>query len=656
MGEALLLAVAVVVAVIFLGILAMIVKCYRKVEQGTALVRTGLGGPQVSFSGKIVLPIIHRFEILDISVKRIEISRAGEEGLICRDNMRADIKVVFFVRVNNTAQDVLKVAQSLGCERASLQASLVELFDAKFSEALKTIGKQFDFVELYNERERFKEQIINMIGTDLNGYILEDVAIDFLEQTPLESLNPNNILDAEGIKKITDLTAKQQILSNNIRREKEKIIRKQDVEAREAILELERQQAEAEAKQKREIESLTAREEAETAKIRQEEKLRSERARIITEEEIKIAEENKDRQILIARKNKERADVMETERVEKDRLIELTERERIVSLAQIERDKAIEIEKKAIQDTIRERVIVERAVVEEQEKIKDTEAFAQADRQQKVAVTLAEQKAEEERRHLIITAEGRKVAAEHDAAERLIKAEAERDASKKETEAKKMLAEAVTAEAAAKGLAEVQVMEAKASAIKKEGEVAAEVMRLKYASEAQGIHEKAEAMKLFDGVGREHEEFKLRLEKEKDIDLAAMEVQKSVAREQAQIIAEALKSARIDIVGGEAVFFDRIVNAITTGKQIDRAVENSQVLGRARETFLSGDSDNFKEQLGNFISAFGIGSEDIKNLSIAALIGKMLALSKDDATGKTLNRMLDVANEKGLGNLKVSSF
>jgi len=36
---------------------------------------------------------------MDISVKTIEIARTGREGLICRDNIRADIKVTFFVRV-----------------------------------------------------------------------------------------------------------------------------------------------------------------------------------------------------------------------------------------------------------------------------------------------------------------------------------------------------------------------------------------------------------------------------------------------------------------------------------------------------------------------------------------------------------------------------
>ena len=187
---------------------------YRKVGPEEAVVRSGMGGlTAVSGGGIWVVPIFHRAEMMDLSVKRIEIARQGEAGLICRDNIRADIEVAFFVRVNNTIEDILMVAQSLGCRRASERQGLIELFDAKFSEALKTVGKHFDFVELYNERDKFKAEILNVIGTDLNGYVLDDCAIDFLEQTPLEKMKLDNILDAEGIKKITDLTAKEHMCS-----------------------------------------------------------------------------------------------------------------------------------------------------------------------------------------------------------------------------------------------------------------------------------------------------------------------------------------------------------------------------------------------------------------------------------------------------------
>jgi uncharacterized membrane protein YqiK len=49
---------------------------------------------------------------MDISLKTIEIDRRGQEGLICKDNIWADIKVAFFVRVNKSPEDVIRVAQA----------------------------------------------------------------------------------------------------------------------------------------------------------------------------------------------------------------------------------------------------------------------------------------------------------------------------------------------------------------------------------------------------------------------------------------------------------------------------------------------------------------------------------------------------------------
>ncbi len=429
-----------VVAVVFIIIVAtliMIVKLYQKVDQGTALVRNGMGGTRVSFSGMIVWPVIHRGERMDISVKRIEIYRHGEEGLICKDNIRADIKVAFFVRVNKTDTDVKNVAQLLGCRRASAEDSLRELFDAKFSEALKTVGKKFNFVALYELREDFRDEIKRVIGTDLNGYVLDDCAIDYLEQTPLEKLNQDNVLDAEGIKKITDLTSQEQVKANLIRRQKEMVITKQNVEARETILELQRQQAEAEEKQAREISEVRSRQRAEAEIVSQQQRQRSEQARISAEEEIQIADENKDRQIIVAQKSKERTEAVETVRVGKDRDLEATEADKLVTLAQIAKDKAVEVEKKNIQDVIRERVMVERSVAEEEEKIKDTREFAGADRLKQVAVTQAEAEAQQHLVKQVKAADAEKQAAELQAAQMIIEADAERTAAEKETDARR---------------------------------------------------------------------------------------------------------------------------------------------------------------------------------------------------------------------------
>ena len=246
-------AVLVVLGVLLLGFLAIVARMYQKAVQGEALVRTGMGDTKVSFSGILIVPILHKLEVMDIKLKTIIIARAGAEGLVCKDNMRADVKVNFFVRVNKTHDDVVNVAQSIGAHRASDPQALEALFDAKFSEALKTVGKHFDFIELYNSREQFKQEILRIIGTDLNGYVLDDCAIDYLEQTPLQALNQDNILDAEGIKKIIALTSEQKIQANQIQRDQQKTIKKQDVEAQETILQLEKQLIENQEKQKREI-------------------------------------------------------------------------------------------------------------------------------------------------------------------------------------------------------------------------------------------------------------------------------------------------------------------------------------------------------------------------------------------------------------------
>lgn len=680
-----LLITMIAIIVVIVGLLVWIISMYKKIIQGKVIVRTGAGGTKVFYNAGLVVPVLHKMEIMDISVKKLDVERTGVNGLICKDNIRADIKVTFFIKINKSTTDIINVAQTIGCERASEVEVLRTLFDAKFSEALKTVGKKFDFIELYEARSEFRAEIIAIIGTDLNGYILDDCAIDDLEQTPLSFLKSDNILDSEGIKKIIELTAAQNIKSNLIRRDEEKTIRKQDVEAKEAILALDRQLAEKEEQQKREIANIKSREEAEIMKVSEEERLKSETARINTTEKVAVAEENKDRLVIVALKNKERTEAVETERVEKDRALEQTERERIVTLAQIEKDKAVEIERKNIQDVIRDRVILEKGVVQEQENMKDIEAFKTADREKKVAITLAEKSSEELYIKRIRAAEAEKEAAKQKAEEINIDAEAQMIASEKEAQARKILAEAKAKEDATVGLSEAQVMHAKADANERQGIVdavvvekmalaeavgmkakaeaskelgfaEASVIREKALAEATGIEEKANAMKKLDGVGKEHEEFKLRLNKELQVDLAHINIQKDIADAQASVIGEALKAAKIDIVGGETMFFDQIVGQITRAKGFDRLVNSSENITEIKEAILGDgtmDSGNLMERIKVFTDKYGISSEDIKNLTISGLLIELQNRSNDESEQGLFSNLMSMAKNLGLTNKKL---
>ncbi|WP_425422411.1 flotillin family protein [Phaeodactylibacter xiamenensis] len=685
---------------VIFGLIVMLISWYKKVPQGKAIIRTGVGGTKVAIeNGIIVVPGIQMYEVMDLSVRTIEISRMKEDGLICKDNIRADTKVVFFVRINKEVADIKKVAQSIGCQRASDTATLRELFEAKFSEAIKTVGKRFDFVELYDSREKFNSEIQNAIGLNLNGYILEDASIDYLEQTDISYLKENNILDAEGIKKITELTAQQKVKANFIRREEEKTITEQNAEAKEAILEYERQLIEKEERQKREIANIKAREAAEIAKINEEERLRSEMVRIKTEEELQVAEENRMRQVIVALKNKERTEAIEQERVEKDRMLERTEREKIVTLAEIEKQRAVEEEKKNIQDVIRDRIMVEKKVVEQEEVIKDTKVLAEAERLRKKEVIQAQAKGEATVIEQQKLAEAAKLAAEINAEKLLIDAEAEKNAAEKEAEARKIQAEATAAEEATIGLSEAQVIEAKAKAKELEGKLEASVMErkaqaeaigieakaealrkqgraeaevadekgqaearvleLKFAAEAKGIEQKANAMKELDGVGREHEEFKLRLETEKEIQLANINVSKDIANAQAGVLGEAMKHANIDIVGGEMQFVNSILNSVQRGKSIDGLLNNSSHLNSLSQNLLSsasGNGEGLLPQLGNLIRRAGLTMDDIKDLTLTALLLRLGEQSGTVEEKSLLKRLTAKVEELGLGALSAGQL
>ncbi|MET9350776.1 SPFH domain-containing protein [Streptomyces termitum] len=636
----------VLIAVLLIAAVATVLalgRLFRKVEQGKALIVSKMRKVDVTFTGQVVLPVLHKAEVMDISVKTIEISRTGRDGLICRDNIRADIRISFFVRVNKTVEDVIKVAQAIGTARASDQATLQELFNAKFSEALKSVGKQMDFTDLYTKREELRFRIIELIGIDLNGYSLEDAAIDHLEQTPLAQLDAGNILDAQGIRKITELTAAENVRTNELRRNEEKEITRQDVDAREAILELERRQADAEIKQKREIETVRAREEAETAKVVEEERLRAQSAFLRTEEQLGVQRENQAREVAVAQKNRERVIAVENERIEKDRVLEVIARDRETGLTRISAEKELEAERREIAEVIRERVAVDRTVAEQEESIKRLRAVEEAERERQALVIAAEAQAQERLVKDIKAAEAAEQAAVHRAAEELTLAEARIKAADLDARARIRLAEGAQAEAAAEGLAAAQVREREADAIEKAGRAEADATEArlraeaeglrakalaeataigeKLKAEAEGLHQKAVAVAVFDEASRTHEEYRLRLEAEKDIRLAGLDVQRQVAEAQATVLATGLENADINIVGGESVFLDRLVGSVSLGRSVDGFVEHSDTARALAGPWLNGERP-FTDDLTRVLSS--LSTADVQNLSVSTLLAKVM--------------------------------
>lgn len=671
------IALLIVVVLAFLAFVTLytVTRLYRKVQQGQALIISKARSIDVTFTGGMVVPVIHKAEYMDIGVKVVEVEKMGMEGLICKDNIRADIRVSFYVRVNPTAEDVRKVAQLVGCQSASDPAKLVELFSAKFAEALKTAGKRMDFVELYELRDQFRTGVIDVIGNDLNGYMLDDVAIEYLEQTPMERLDPSNVLDAEGIKKITDITSRESIQANSFRREAEKQIKAKDVETQQAIFEMDRQEKAAEYRAEREIATTKAREESLTRQVEAEERLKFEQARLKSDEQIGVQNENVQREVMVAAKARERVLAAEAEKVEKARQLEMVARE----VETLGATKDLEAEKARVAELAKARIAVEKTVAEQEESVKTLRVVEEANRAREAEVIAAGAAAESELIKTIKEADARAQASLHVSKERLTIAEAEREAAELEAASKIRLADGVRAEAAAaglaqvevekatataieqKGLAEARVLQAMADAERQKGEVDAAVARLageadgaaiqaRLQGEAAGLTEKAAAMKELEGVGKEYDLAVRNIDADVQVRTASINAQKDAQIASAEALGAALQAADIDIVGGTDLFVDRILGATASGKAVGNFTDASAATQAIAAPYLNGDAD----LVATLASAIG-GSGGLANLSLANFL-HTLAGRIGGADGARLEELVATLEERGLDGITLGSL
>jgi uncharacterized membrane protein YqiK len=591
--------------------------------------------------------VIHKSEIMDISVKNIQIERRGKgNGLICKDNIRADISVEFFVKVDPTEQAVKKVAQAIGCERASDIQTLNTLFAAKFSEALKTVGKKFEFESLYTDRDSFRDEIVEIIGKDLNGYVLEDVAIDYLEQTPLADFDPDNILDADGIRKITERTAIQHIETNKAEQLEREETTRRTVDADKAVFEMERDRAEAQARQQQEIRTVQATADAAASQVEEAERQKAESARITADQGIGVANENKDREVAIAGLNRERVIKVESENIERDRLLALTGRETAVAEASKEKEERT----RELADVARGRVEAELGVAEKEEAIKTVRVVEDAQRLATAEVKVAEGAAQASFVGTVKQAEALRQAASSEAERTTVLARANAEAAQQDALAAQRRAEGAQAEAAAGGLADVQVERERAEAIKALGMADVEIKRAdadavremgeaeggatkaRLTGEGQGLEAKAAGVGAMTSAGQEHEEFRLRLDTDKEVALAGVNAKADVAKSAASALGLALSNADMKIVSDEGIV-ERILSAAGHGQAIDSFIESGTGASKMLSPYLEGNA-NLVQDVANGVG--GVGAAGIRDLTVAQFISRLGGSIGDSSLAESL--------------------
>ena len=89
----------------------------------------------------------------------------------------------FRVRVNRTTDDVLRALEAMGSRTGDLDA-VRERFTPAFTHALEVVARGLDATSLDRDRERFEGRVLALVGADLDGFVLGDLAVTGVRVLP----------------------------------------------------------------------------------------------------------------------------------------------------------------------------------------------------------------------------------------------------------------------------------------------------------------------------------------------------------------------------------------------------------------------------------------------------------------------------------------
>lgn len=535
-----------VVGLIGVVIFASIMRAYVKTPANRAFVRTGGLGVKPNTPPKVVMnggswvfKSIHEITWVDLGTMAIEIERTENNALLTIDPQYADIKAIFYIKVNPTTDGIVDAARTIGGIKVDADA-VKQLVDAKLDGALRDVAASFTLMSLHQEREKFIQEVQNRLKTDLeeNGLVLESVSILTLRAARQGSFGTDDVFGAQVARANAQVISQALRERNDIERKAEVEIKQRDTEAATSRLELDRQLALVTATQDREVRTIKATEKAQAERSEYEEDQKSEMARVSKERAVALAEIERDQQLAIQNERKQQ-EVMAAE-VARRQAIELSEQQRQIAVTNEQKKREVAEKDKLVISAEREQAAQAVTTVQATETAQREAKIKVIDAEREAQKAMIEQKnriemdALRKQRDAQAQAMALKETASAEAEAALKQAETVRIQAVAEVEAAKLRAEAAKASASASGLAEAEVLKAKADAAMRE----AEAVRAKGLAEAEAEKAKAEALAAYDGVAQRVELLKLQLDAQVRIEIA-----------KAQSLGSALASMNIKMIG-----------------------------------------------------------------------------------------------------------
>jgi uncharacterized membrane protein YqiK len=427
----------IIIALVTIGL--VFARLYQRASKEVSFVRTGLGGEKVIMNGgALVLPVLHEVIPVNMNTLRLEVKRANEQALITKDRMRVDVLAEFYVRVRPTADSIAQAAQSLGDKTTRIE-SLKELIEGKFVDSLRAVAAEMQMVELHEMRVDFVQKVQQVVSEDLlkNGLELESVSLTGLDQTNKKFFNPDNAFDAEGLTLLTKEIELRRKKRNDIERDTNIEIERKNLETEKYSLEIKKEEEYARLSQEREIAIRKAEQSSEIAREEADNQRTAENARIIANQDIQQKQIASERAIEQDRIEKEQ--LIEQKEIEKRKSIEISQQEKDIAISEKSKEQSI---------ANTQADIARAEAVKAEEQVVTVRESERAERQKVIELVEARQIAEREAISIKVGAEAEKQAADDTAEAQRTLAQGEADKARISAEGRAQ-AEKLEAEAAA---------------------------------------------------------------------------------------------------------------------------------------------------------------------------------------------------------------
>jgi uncharacterized membrane protein YqiK len=242
----------IIVFVVLSGVLLAFL--FKHATKDRAYVRTGYGGEVIAQNaGIFILPVLHHAVPVNLKVISLEIELADESAVLTQDYMKANLSVVFYVRVNPDKQSISQVARTLG-NLTLFPDRLKDFLAGRLIHVIRKVSAEMSMADIHLHPDAFTGEIQQAIaGLSESSLHVDLVTLKYFDQTAKEYYSEENAFDAEGLSGLTKIIESEKLERHEIQQQSLLLTKQKDLEMEKLVIDMENKKNQLRLDQERDI-------------------------------------------------------------------------------------------------------------------------------------------------------------------------------------------------------------------------------------------------------------------------------------------------------------------------------------------------------------------------------------------------------------------